>query len=356
MVERVWNNPWPAIHVQYRNMTQIHFRAVPYEWSQLLEQGNYYPGRMDQDLRNELLAKRPALTWSQDLPATEDYLAAAAVFPVPDSLKPGFYFLIASPDPQFGERDNRVLVQEFWVSPLALVVRTGGGPDVIDGFVLEADTGEPIGGAQVRLWTRKRTGRQYQWTEGRSAKTNADGVFRIQGTANETYLLLARHQQYALATANQLRGYGRAAAKPFEQTVFFTDRSLYRPGQTIRFKGICVAVDQSRDKYQTLAGKTVTVIFEDANRQEIAKQVCRTNAFGSFSGSFTAPRDRLMGGCSCGTPRCATIRHNSMWKNTSGRSSRWNWRRRWRLRDWAAKSACRELPGRTPARRLATPK
>ncbi len=39
----------------------------------------------------------------------------------------------------------------------------------------------------------------------------------------------------------------------------------------------------------------MTVVFEDANGQEIEKQQHRTNDFGSFSGSFTAPRDRLMG-------------------------------------------------------------
>ncbi|MBM4092145.1 MAG: hypothetical protein FJ276_22350, partial [Planctomycetes bacterium] len=83
--------------------------------------------------------------------------------------------------------------------------------------------------------------------------------------------------------------------EPFERTVFFTDRALYRPGQTIRFKGICVAVDQQRDNYRTLAGKTVTVVFQDANGQEIAQQPCKTNQVGSLSGSFTAPRDRLAG-------------------------------------------------------------
>ena len=39
----------------------------------------------------------------------------------------------------------------------------------------------------------------------------------------------------------------------------------------------------------------MTVIFADANGKEIARQTQRTNDYGSFSGSFTAPRDRLMG-------------------------------------------------------------
>ncbi len=252
--------------------------------------------RIDARLRKELLARKPDLHWSRDLPPTEDYLATQEVFPVPDGLKPGFYYLLASADERFGDRDNRVLVQEFWVSPLSLVIRTGGAPGNIDGFVLDADTGEPITGAQVRVWMYQRTGRQSQWAAQRPVATDKNGLFRITGSETETYLILAKHKEFALSTGSQLRGYGwRQATEPVEQTVFFTDRALYRPGQTIHFKGIVVRVDQEHDKYQTVKRKEVTVLFLDANQQEIAQQVCQANDFGSFSGSFTAPRDRLMG-------------------------------------------------------------
>ena len=83
--------------------------------------------------------------------------------------------------------------------------------------------------------------------------------------------------------------------KPFEQTVFFTDRSLYRPGQTIQYKGLCLAVDQEQNNYKTIANRALTVIFTDPNNKEIARQQVKTNDYGSFSGSFTAPRDRLTG-------------------------------------------------------------
>ena len=77
--------------------------------------------------------------------------------------------------------------------------------------------------------------------------------------------------------------------------VFFTDRSLYRPGQTIYYKGIAILVDQEGDNYKVLPGEQVNVIFSDVNGKEIARQALGTNDYGSFSGNFTAPRDRLMG-------------------------------------------------------------
>ena len=254
--ERVWNNPWPTIQVHYRNLTKVHFRAVRYDWEKLLAQENYSPGAMTPQLRKELLARKPDLAWSHDLPATEDYLPAEQQFPVPDSLKPGFYLLLASPHEGFVEPDNVVLGNELWVSPLAVVLRSGGRAAEAEGFVLDADTGKPLPGAQVRVWTRLREVRRYKWKEGKAVRTDKNGLFRVQGTANEPYVVLVKHGAAMLATGGERYAYRNfEEAQPYEQTIFFTDRSLYRPGQTIQFKGICIAVNQQRDDYQTQSNK-----------------------------------------------------------------------------------------------------
>lgn len=78
-------------------------------------------------------------------------------------------------------------------------------------------------------------------------------------------------------------------------TVFFTDRAIYRPGQAIQYKGICLWVDQAKDNYNVLKGEDLTVIFQDMNGKEVARQKHRANDYGSFAGSFTAPRDRVLG-------------------------------------------------------------
>jgi len=71
--------------------------------------------------------------------------------------------------------------------------------------------------------------------------------------------------------------------------------SRHRPSQTIQFKGICLWVDQSKDNYEVLKGEELTVVFRDPNGKEISRQKVRANDYGSFTGSFTAPRARLMG-------------------------------------------------------------
>ena len=295
-VEQVWNQPWPAIQVQYRNLTRLHFRAIRLDWHQLVQSENFFPRRIDQEAVRGWLAKRPDLQWSHDLPATEDFRQAQEQFPVPDQLPPGYYVLLASPHEQFREQDNQVLASDFWVSPLALVLRTGVEASRIEGFVLDAESGEPLENARVRSWSQQRVGRGVRWVEGRSANTDKNGLFRIDGEPGQPCLILARHGEHELASSNAHASYdGRPSHEPYQQTIFFTDRALYRPGQTIRFKGICILVDHQRDNYETRANESVTVIFEDVNGQPIEELACRANAWGSFSGSFTAPRDRLMG-------------------------------------------------------------
>ncbi len=290
--ERTWTNPWPEIQVQYRNITKVHFRAVPYEWRKLVQQPNFRPNSIQRQLNDELLKLTPAKSWSADLPATDDYQQTVERLTVPRDLKPGFYFLIASQREDFGETDNQVSVNEFWVSPLALVLRRGQGAQT-SGFVLDADSGDPIRQAQVVVWNSDR--RQRKYTALRTVRTDENGYFSIQAEQGKRYLFEARHEGAQLVTASESVAGRTSTSRPYERTVLFTDRSLYRPGQTIQYKGICIAVDQENDNYRTLGGKSVTVVFRDVNNQEIAKQVHRTNDFGSFNGSFTAPRDRLTG-------------------------------------------------------------
>ena len=56
------------------------------------------------------------------------------------------------------------------------------------------------------------------------------------------------------------------------QTIFFTDRAIYRPGQTIQYKGISLMVNQNQDNYEVLKGEQLTVLFNDVNGKEVITQ------------------------------------------------------------------------------------
>ena len=293
VTERVWNDPLPLLRVSYKNITKVYFRAIKVDWAKRFTQDRWSPSTLNQTDHEQFVRQVPALAWSADLPPTEDYRNATHDVPAPKELKPGYYFILASSSPDFSDNDNLIAACDVWVSNLAIVLRQTWGSGKLEGFVLNAKTGEPIANAKVRSFARQE--RNNSVVEAAAVNTNANGLFSVSSNDRGIFLLASANEQ-ELAVLNEQRTYSQQEQPTnFVQYVLFTDRSLYRPGQTIQFKGVCLLADTDRDKYATVAGRDVTVQFRDINGKEIEQLKLRSNAFGSFTGSFTAPRDRGTG-------------------------------------------------------------
>lgn len=292
ITERVWAKPLPPVRVKYRNLTTLHFRAYKADWVQRVGQQQWRPENLELAERRALLAQAPDHTWAVTLPATPDYQDRTEDTPAPKNLKPGFYFLLASPDADFQADKLPIFATNFWVSELAVVLRNREGGRGVDGFVLNAESGEPVVGAKIRAWTR---GNQGKFESAADSTTNKDGLFSIPGAVNRAWTVLAEHNGQSLASGNDLYSYWGGNSGPRTHTVLFTDRAIYRPGQIVRFKGIVVHTNTSSDDYTTVPKKSLTVQFMDPNGKLIEKLAVTSNEFGSISGSFTAPRDRLSG-------------------------------------------------------------
>jgi uncharacterized protein YfaS (alpha-2-macroglobulin family) len=294
--ERVWNEPIPKINVSYRNLNKVYFRAVKSDWSALMKRRTWQPEYLNDAERRQISAKKPAMEWNADLPATEDFKQRNETLKPPKGLEPGFYFLISSHRADFSGNANMVSMTDFWVSDLALITRLRYGNGKLEGFVLNAISGDPIAGAKIAPYIRANNN---QWTLKAAAQTDANGKFSFNVERSKQYRLLATHKGLQIATSRAYNNYGNNnQPRPYSRTIFFTDRAIYRPGQTVHFKGICINVNQQTDNYETLANVDVVVQFRDRNGKEVAVVKTRSNDYGSISGSFTAPRDRLMGNMS----------------------------------------------------------
>ncbi|HNQ90291.1 MAG TPA: alpha-2-macroglobulin family protein [Verrucomicrobiota bacterium] len=289
--EGIWNRPWAPIRVRHRNVERVHFRLVRWAWDEFLDRRHNRPDNLNEKERDQVLARAPEHTWSKDLPPTADYKVRVTAVEVPEALKPGFYFLVASAESDFGKTQNQLSLAEVWVSDLALVLQ----PHETDirGFVLEAESGQPVAGARIQGWYLDANRERVAVPE---TQTDAEGEFRLAVSRRQGCLIRATAKGQEVATSREFMASGRSAPVPAsEQTLFFLDRALYRPGQTIQYKGICLRAAPEEENYKVLPGREVTVVFYDPNRKEIARQTRRANDYGAFSGSFTAPADRLRG-------------------------------------------------------------
>jgi uncharacterized protein YfaS (alpha-2-macroglobulin family) len=247
--------------------------------------------------RKELANQPRVAEWTSDLPATEDYRETTLDIPTPKGLPAGYYIVLASIKPSFGEENNQVFACDAWVSKLALVVRqTWSQNKPLSGFVLDNRSGEPIVGARVK--TISRDYRTERVIEGSSVTTDANGQFVIPVSQLSSFLIVS-HNDQMIATQNEFvsrewESNGGAST----QVTLFSDRSIYRPGQMIHFKGIAIQIDQKNNRYEVVKNKNFRVKLVDINQQEVESISLKSNDFGSFAGTFTAPRDRGTGSMS----------------------------------------------------------
>ncbi|MDR3128952.1 MAG: hypothetical protein LBU03_01695 [Tannerellaceae bacterium] len=83
---------------------------------------------------------------------------------------------------------------------------------------------------------------------------------------------------------------GLPDTSPPPDLTIFTDRSLYRPGQSLAFKGLAYIPDEL-----ALPDCTFTLSCLDANNRIFASQTFTTNTFGAFTGHFDIPADVTLG-------------------------------------------------------------
>lgn len=291
--ESVWTAPWPSIDLTYRNISRIYFRMVRSEPSPALIGGIHY-GQRGASQKKALLDAQPALAWEEKLDVPSDFKDRTVRLPTPQTLRPGFYHLITSLDPSFGTEDHELRFTPIWISTLALVIDSSNRTGILRGFVLDSASGSPIEGASVRLWNFNK---KDEFQSAGSTTTDANGQFSM-AMGDGQHVALAEHGDQAIAMGDRLYLSSRARSndsKDFFDTVFFTDRAIYRPGQSIRYKGIATAFKGNARERRVRADATITVIFRDTNGKEVARATHRTNDYGSFQGEFTAPLNRATG-------------------------------------------------------------
>ncbi|TDW47050.1 TonB-dependent SusC/RagA subfamily outer membrane receptor [Flavobacterium sp. 270] len=81
--------------------------------------------------------------------------------------------------------------------------------------------------------------------------------------------------------------------KPSTKVQFYLDRAIYRPGQTVYYKGI--AFQKNKTKTNIIANNTYKVTIQDSNYQIIKEFEAKTNEYGSFSGEFILSKSGITG-------------------------------------------------------------
>jgi uncharacterized protein YfaS (alpha-2-macroglobulin family) len=288
------------VFVQYKNIPTLYFKLVrPTE--KMKEEWTDYG---DENFWKTLVAANSFKSWQQELPATND-LQQHSVEVKADGLPMGEYILVASSDINFNISSTVMGARLFYVSKISFINNQQHF------FILHRETGQPLSGANMQVWRQR-----YNYNTSRNIKerqghytADANGLV-IMGRKDQkdrnNFQVEINYGNDRLFMNDWMYDYDYYPLRDKEELkdeeiniYFFTDRAIYRPGQTLYFKAIAESGLNGEKEVKT--NYKTTVYLHDANYQLVDSMDVTTNDFGSFSGTFKLPSTGLTGRFSIST-------------------------------------------------------
>jgi hypothetical protein len=287
------------LRTAFRNLPEMHYRVIA-----LTNEGyDTLLRRSGDDFWTAVRQLTHVRAVRQPLPDPGDLRPHAAEIRI-DPLPVGQYLILASPEAGFPLRGQPLSALVLHVSRIAWASR---GQDL---FVLDRETGRPLHDANVRAWRARYDydGRMTHLEAPVSLRTDLDGHVRLPDASSSDYrprrldvawqddrLRLDENEPLIFSDDRAWTGDRDEYETRYRRLYLFTDRKLYRPGQTVQFKGLFVTRDFDTRRPKVVADHATVVYLRDANGDTRDSLSLTTGAYGSFSGSFRLPARGLTG-------------------------------------------------------------
>ena len=162
--------------------------------------------------------------------------------------------------------------------------------------VLNATTGVPMQGAKVDVVmnTDPNTGKDGTV---KTFTTDANGEVYVSYDANEPVAYRVYGDGETAFPRRQMSGrfYYYDAKGTVEQTSVYTDRRIYRPGQTVHVAALAYTYDNRQYKGSVQAGRNIALTLRDANNKEVGRHTVTTDEYGMAATDFVLPEGALTG-------------------------------------------------------------
>lgn len=251
---------------------------------------NYEPDKIV--YKNYSLLKSEHFTFAEaDLVKKEPILDKDTVLTLPAVSKPGVYLLRVVPIGETG-----MVKMDYMAASRLKLVSMNLGDGKYELTTIDGQSGHPVTDVQVTLYSGYgRTRKSLQ-----QFHTDKEGRYLIQLDKNERVSAYSLSKGDDTTLKNQylnLQSYYRTPSSQDDRTevkaFLLTDRSLYRPGQTIYVKGILY--NQKGRETEVKTDFNDELLLLDVNGQEISRQKVSTGDFGSFRVEFMLPNACLNG-------------------------------------------------------------
>ena len=165
--------------------------------------------------------------------------------------------------------------------------------------VVDAKEGQPVKGATVELRGYV-NGRSNQKIATLTTDSKGEAVYKYDKERPTTIYTYTATDKACRPMSSYNRFSYYDGERRIERTHLFTDRAIYRPGQTVHVAGIVYEVENGFEQ-KAQEGKRLTLSLRDANSKEVAQKEVTTDRYGSCAADFTLPSGGLTGSFVIGT-------------------------------------------------------
>ena len=284
------NNSPSRLLINYKNREGLDLKAYHISRKQLQELEDLYPIQKQLSYIKKLKLNTG---WSVSLKNEDDHQQHGIEIPVP-KLSNGQYIILATPAKEAStDTDNSFSYSHIQVTNLALIENNNPEKHIFQ--VVDRRNGKEIKNAQITISYRQNYGTKFIT---KTLTTDKNGFAYLDRNNNNIiieYIKVTNGQETAFFGSTHIypKPNDNAAPKVTYKNFLFKDRSIYRPGQPLFFKGVLVESYNGNSKVAT--EELLTVELYDPNGQKITDLDTQTNDFGSFSGEFIIPNNGLTG-------------------------------------------------------------
>ncbi|MCG8235578.1 alpha-2-macroglobulin family protein [Tenacibaculum finnmarkense] len=276
--------------ITYNNIDKLYFTAYKIDKNKINALNNLYK---EEERINFIKKLTKVTSWNDKLRNEFDYKQHTTEVILPKLTQDNY--LIVAHENSVLNTDTLYATANIQVSNLVLIENTDNNTTKYQ--VVNRNTGKPIENAQLLLQNNERRGEK---------KLHQKLITDKNGFA--TYISNDRYYNVSITVTSKndsaifgdyyLYKHQKNTAKKNKESIYikpfiFTDRSIYRPGQTVYFKTILI--QKKGEKNTSFSDSYIEVTLNDVNGQKVKTLDLKLNEFGSASGEIILPNTGLTG-------------------------------------------------------------
>ncbi|WCC41727.1 MG2 domain-containing protein [Tenacibaculum finnmarkense] len=276
--------------ITYNNIDKLYFTAYKIDKNKINALNNLYK---EEERINFIKKLTKVTSWNDKLRNEFDYKQHTTEVIVPKL--PQDNYLIVAHENSILNSDNLYATANIQVSNLVLIENTDNNTTKYQ--VVNRNTGKPIENAQLLLQNNERRGEKKLHQKlitdknGFATYISNDRYYNVSitVTSKNDRAIFGNYYLYKYEKNTVKKNKESITIKPF----IFTDRSIYRPGQTVYFKTILI--QKKGEKNTSFSDSYIEVTLNDVNGQKVKTLDLKLNEFGSASGEIILPNTGLTG-------------------------------------------------------------